>query len=68
MVQTAAADKGCGGQRRGGGFLWDAKRASYCMYHNIALCKATTAQTILRPEGRPDIALHNSINLSYPTT
>ena len=43
-----------------GGFLWDANRA----YH---LSKATTAQTLLRWEGRPDIALHNLINLSYPT-
>ena len=34
---------------------------------HIALSKSTTAQTILRPEGRPDIALHNLINLSYRT-
>ena len=46
-----------------GGGLWDVKRA----YHNIALSKATTAQTILRPEGRPDIALHNAINLLHRT-
>jgi hypothetical protein len=42
-----------------GRVLWDVKRA----YHNIALSKATTAQTILRLEGRPDITLHYSINL-----
>ena len=60
--QTAAAEKGCGGQRRGGGRLWDMKRA---YGHNIALSKVTTAQTILRREGRPDIAHINSINLSY---
>ena len=47
----------------GGGGLWDVKRA----YHNIALSKATTAQTILRLEGRPDITLHNAINLSHRT-
>ena len=32
-------------------------------HYNIAQSKATTAQTILCPEGRPDIALHNAINL-----
>jgi hypothetical protein len=47
----------------GGEGLWDVKIA----YHNIALSKALTAQTILRPEGRPDIVLHNWINLSYRT-
>ena len=37
------------------------------VYQNIALSKATTAQTILCPEGRPGIALHNSINVLYRT-
>jgi hypothetical protein len=50
-------------RRATGGGLWDVKRAN----HNIALSKATTAQTILRPEGRPDIVLHNLINLLYRT-
>ena len=42
MAQTAAADKGCEGQRQGGGGLWDVKRA-YTI-SNIALHKATTAK------------------------
>jgi hypothetical protein len=50
-------------QRTAGVCVWDVKRA----YHNIALSKATTAQTILRLEGRPDITLHNAINLSHRT-
>ena len=56
----AAEDSGGGG---GGFFVGCEKSISY--YHNIALSKATAAQTILRQEGRPDIALHNLINLSY---
>ena len=67
-VANCANSGGGQGLRRtaagGGGILWDVKRA----YHNIALCKATTAQTIMRREGRPDIALHNLIILSYRTT
>ena len=67
-VANGANSGGRQGLRRtaagGGGFLWDVKRA----YHNIALRKTTTAQTILRLEGGPVTVLHNSINLSYRTT
>ena len=62
-VANGANSGGGQGLRRiaaGGGFFWDVKRA-------YALSKATTAQTILRWEGRPDIALHNAINLSHRT-
>jgi hypothetical protein len=61
MAQTAAADKGCGGQRWGGEAVADET------HYNIARSKATKAQTILHWEGRPDIALHNTINLSHCT-
>jgi len=46
---------------RGGDFFGNEKSV------RIALSKATTAQTCLRREGRPDIALHNAINLSHRT-
>ena len=64
-VVNGANSGGGQGLRRiaaGGGVFWDMKRE-----YNIALSKATTAQTILRREGRPDIALHNAINLSHRT-
>ncbi len=35
--------------------------------HIALLSKATTVQTFLLPEGRPDIVLHNLINVSYCT-
>jgi hypothetical protein len=59
---NSGSRQGLGRTAAGQGGLWDVKRA----YHNIALRKATTAQTILRRKGRPDITLHNTINLSYP--
>ncbi len=58
----AVEDSGGGGGGGGGGGVGDVKRANH-----IALSKATTAQIILRLEGRPDIALHDSISLSYRT-
>ncbi len=57
--RTRAAEDSGGG--RGGGVVG---REKSVLYHDIiALCKATTAQSILCRKGRPDIALHNSINL-----
>ena len=55
----------------GGGFLWDVKRASYRMYRNTALRKATIQLRKLfcvGKEGQTSRYIPDLINLSYRTT
>jgi hypothetical protein len=57
--QTRAAKEAVGG----GDFC----KIKNCMKRGFALGKATNAQTSLRWEGRPDIALYNAISKSHRT-
>ena len=59
--QTRAAEEAVGG----GDFCKVENRMTrvFC----TGYCKATTAQSSLRQEGRPDIALYNAISKSHHT-